>query len=288
MSNGPPPVQLPERDQDSHKGSFGLAVIVGGSRGMAGAASMVGMAALRAGAGLVRIAVPDVCLDTVAGFEPSAMTVPLPSDRAGRISLDAWPAIAGATARATVVACGPGMGRSLGLDRLVQRLYVEHAGTMVIDADGLNALSANRDVLSRPAGPRIITPHPGEFARLTQSSMKPGDQHPAAVELAARAGIVVVLKGHHTLVTDGRSEWRNTTGNPGMATGGSGDVLTGVITSLACQGLSPLNAATLGVYLHGMAGDLAAEEMGQVSLIASDLIRFLPRAFERHRQQSAG
>jgi NAD(P)H-hydrate epimerase len=282
------PAQLPKRPEDSHKGNFGLAVIVGGSRGMAGAPAMAGMAALRGGAGLVRLAVPDVCLDTVAGFEPSYTTVALTSDRAGRIALDAYGQIVAAAAGATVLACGPGMGRSLGLDVLVRRLYAEHAGPMVVDADGLNALSADRDVLARPGGPRVLTPHPGEFARLTRSSMKPDDQHQAALQLAARCGVIVVLKGHRTLVTDGRTEWHNATGNPGMATGGCGDVLTGLITALACQGLSPLNAATLGVCLHGTAGDLAAAELGEVSLVASDLIRFLPQAFQRRREQSGG
>lgn len=278
---------LPERPEDSHKGNFGLAVIVGGSRGMSGAVAMAGMAALRGGAGLVRLAVPDVCLGIVARFEPSYMTVPLPSDRAGRISLDARERIVEAASAATVLACGPGMGRSLGLDVLVSWLYVHHAGPMVVDADGLNALSARREVFERPGGPRVLTPHPGEFARLLGAGRAPADERQAAaVELAARSGVVVVLKGHRTLVTDGRTQTINQTGNPGMATGGSGDVLTGLITALACQGLSLLDAARLGAYLHGLAGDLAAVELGQESLIASDLIRFLPQAFRRYHEQT--
>jgi ADP-dependent NAD(P)H-hydrate dehydratase len=277
--------RLADRKADAHKGDFGLALLVGGSRGMAGAVAMAGMAALRGGAGLVRLAVPDVCLDAVAGFEPSYMTVPLPSDRAGRIDGSAWGKIEEAMPAATVVACGPGLGRSLGLDVLVSRLYVETSKPLLVDADGLNALAARREVLAPPAGPRILTPHPGEFARLLGKGPIPADEREmAAVEMAARWRVVLVLKGHRTLVTDGGSRWFNTTGNPGMATGGSGDILTGLITALACQGLPPFDAARLGVYLHGLAGDLAAAELGQESLIASDLIRFLPRAFVAYRR----
>jgi len=154
---------------------------------------------------------------------------------------------------------------------------------MVIDADGLNALAAAADGLASPGGPRILTPHPGEFARLAKIS---GDEKPsrdeqinAAKKLAAEHNIVILLKGHRTIITDGSQTTENTTGNPGMATGGTGDVLTGIITALVCQGLSPFDAAVLGAHVHGHAGDLAAAEMGQVSLIASDLVHFLPIAF---------
>lgn len=271
--------RLPPRQPDAHKGDFGLALIVGGSRGMAGAAALAGMAALRGGAGLVRLAVPETVLDTVAGFEPSYMTIPLPADAAGRLTAGAFDRIAELAEQATVVACGPGLGRSLDLDQLVARLYEEIAKPMVFDADALNALAAEPDVLVRPGGPRILTPHPGEFARLIGRKLEAELRHDAAVQLAARCGIVVVLKGHRTLVTDGRREAINTTGNPGMATGGTGDVLTGLITALACQRLEPFDAARLGVHLHGLAGDLAAEELGQVSMLASDLIQYLPEAF---------
>lgn len=280
---------LPQRAAESHKGNFGLAVVVGGSRGMTGAVAMAGLAALRGGAGLVRLAIPNVCLGIVAGIEPSYMCEPLPSDRAGRISLDARHRLTAIASGATVLACGPGMGRSLGLDAVVGWLYLHHEGPMVIDADGLNALSAHREILDQPGGPRILTPHPGEFARLLGTGIMPVEERrAAAIEMAARSKVVLVLKGHHTLVTDGRTQTLNQTGNPGMATGGSGDILTGLITALACQGLSLLDAARLGVHLHGLAGDLAAADLGQESLMASDLIRFLPAAFRRYRAQSAG
>ncbi len=277
---------LPERPVESHKGNFGLALVIGGSRGMAGAVALAGMAALRGGAGLVRLAVPEPVLDTVAAFEPSYMTIALPADRHGRISLAAHERIVAAAAGATVVAVGPGLGRSLGLTALVYRLYAELPRTLVLDADGLNALADRRDRWPTAPAPRILTPHPGEFARLLGVSRVPGEQREsAALELACRRNVVLVLKGHRTLITDGQRRTINSTGNPGMATGGSGDVLTGLIAALACQGLEPYDAARLGVWLHGLAGDLAAGELGQESLIASDLIRFLPNAFREYRQR---
>ena len=245
---------------------------------MAGAVSLAGMAALRGGAGLVRLAVPDAVLDTVAGFEPSYMTAPLPCDSVGRIAGAAYDRIIELADKATVVACGPGLSRSLELDQLVMRLYREIAKPMVFDADALNALATEPETLAQPGGPRILTPHPGEFARLINRKLEPDARAEAAVQLAARCRLVVVLKGHRTLVTDGARRAINTTGNPGMATGGTGDVLTGLITALACQHLEPFDAARLGVHLHGLAGDLAAEELGEVSLIASDVVLFLPDA----------
>ena len=271
--------RLPSRRPDSHKGDYGLTLIVGGSRGMAGAAALAGMAALRGGAGLVRLAVPETVLDTVARFEPSYMTVPLSADDDGRITLAAFDRIAELAEKAAVVACGPGLGRSFDLDQLVVRLYQEIARPMIFDADALNALAAESETLLRRGGPRILTPHPGEFARLIARKLDADQRNDAAVELADRCGIVVVLKGHRTLVTDGRRRTLNTTGNPGMATGGTGDVLTGLIAALMSQQMEPFDAARLGVHLHGLAGDLAAEELGQASLIASDLIQYLPEAF---------
>jgi ADP-dependent NAD(P)H-hydrate dehydratase len=274
--------RLPPRPPDSHKGLFGLALIVGGSRGMAGAAALAGMSALRSGAGLVRVAVPDVCQDVVAAFEPSYMVVGLPSDADGRIALAARAKIVELAASATVVALGPGLGRSEELDELVGWLYANLEKPMVVDADGLNALAATGDLPREAPAARILTPHPGEFARLPGGRKVSGaERQPAAIDLAAQCGAIVVLKGHETCVTDGRRSWVNATGNPGMATGGTGDVLTGVITALACQGLEPYDAARLGVHVHGLAGDLAAKDLGQVSLIASDLVRHLPAAFRR-------
>ncbi|HEY4313375.1 MAG TPA: NAD(P)H-hydrate dehydratase [Pirellulales bacterium] len=275
--------RLPKRSADANKGDFGRALLIGGSRGMAGAAGLAGMATARSGAGLVRLAVADSCLDTIAAYEPSLMTSPVACDDEGRIAGAARAKLAELTkpSAATVVACGPGLSRSVELDELVAWLYTTLQQPAVFDADALNALAAQPDVLRRAAGPRVLTPHPGEFARLVQAP-KIGardEQERQAIDLAKTIGAVIVLKGHRTLVTDGRQTAHNTTGNPGMATGGSGDVLTGIITALLAQKLSPFDAARLGVHVHGLAGDLAAAELGEISLIASDLVRFLPAAF---------
>jgi len=276
--------RLEPRAPDAHKGSFGTALLVGGSLGMSGAVSLAGMSALRGGAGLVRLAVPDLCLPMVAAHAAAYMTVGVASDRRGRIALDARPRIAALTQAATVVACGPGLSRSLGLDVLVGWLYRTLRQPLVVDADALNALAARPETLAAPGGPRILTPHPGEFARLAGAKLDPTQREARAVELAAAWRVVLVLKGHQTLVTDGRRRWINHTGNPGMATGGSGDVLTGLTAALACQGLEPYDAARLAVHVHGLAGDLAAAQLGQVALTASDLVQFLPVALlQTHR-----
>ena len=273
--------QLARREDDAHKGNFGLALIIGGSRGMSGAVALAGMAALRGGSGLVRLAVPETCLDVVAAYEPSYMTIALPATDQGQIAENARTVLDQWVGAATCVAMGPGLGRGEQIDSFVGRLYQEIAQPMVVDADALNALATQTEILSHHAGPRILTPHPGEFARLVgQSRVDAADRPRMAVELAEQIGAVMVLKGHQTCITDGQRTYLNTTGNPGMATGGSGDVLTGLITALVCQGLAPMDAARLGVHLHGLAGDLAADALGQPSMIASDLIRFLPEAIK--------
>jgi ADP-dependent NAD(P)H-hydrate dehydratase len=272
---------LRTRDADSHKGDFGRALLVGGSRGMSGAISLAGQAALRSGAGLVTLAVPGCVLDVVASIEPSYMTTPLVVED-DHIGLAAAETIAGLTQNATAVALGPGLGRRANLTELVTKLYDGIKQPMVVDADALFALAERPEALTEPGGPRILTPHPGEFARIAGSLPEGPQRSTAAAELARRDSqgkTIVVLKGHNTVVTDGLRYSTNLTGNPGMATGGSGDVLTGIITALLCQGLEPFDAARLGVHVHGLAGDLAAEELGQVSMIASDLIHYLPKAF---------
>jgi NAD(P)H-hydrate epimerase len=272
---------LPPRNAEAHKGDFGTALIIGGSRGMSGAAALAGMAALRGGAGLVRVAVPERCLDTVAGYEPCYTTIPLPCDDAGRIALAALPILREEAAEADALAIGPGLGRSAELDELVITFYRELNKPMVVDADALNAISTKPDVLFTPrTGPRILTPHPGEFARLVGKKLEGDARERAAAELVAQSGAVILLKGHRTLITDGFRRAVNATGNPGMATGGSGDVLTGLIVALLCQGHLSFEAARLAAHLHGLAGDLAAKELGEISLIARDLIEFLPKAFQ--------
>ena len=275
----PPLPRLPVRRLESHKGDYGHALVVGGSRGMAGAVALAGGAALRGGAGLVTLVVPEAIQATVAGFEACYMVAGAASDEAGRLADEAVSVVAEHAARATVMALGPGLGRSDALDRSVRRWYRTWERPLVVDADGLNALAGDPDSLAQPGGPRILTPHPGEFARLVDDTV--GDvarRDELAVRCAKKWGVVMVLKGHATLVTDGQNSFHGTTGNPGMATGGAGDVLTGLIAALVAQGMVPLDAARLGVHVHGLAGDLAAHELGQVGLIASDLLRFLPQA----------
>ncbi len=273
---------LPTRSPDAHKGDFGRLLLIGGSRGMSGAIALAGRAAIRAGAGLVRLATADVCQSVVAGYEPAYMTLALPSDRAGRISRRALDELLRESAKADVVAIGPGLGRCLGLDLLVRRLYQRVAATMVVDADALNALAATGVDLADHAGPRILTPHPGEFRRLCPGDAQASREQfeAAATAFANRTRTVTLLKGRQTLITDGAASFHNATGNPGMATGGMGDVLTGVIAGLLGQKLSPFDAARLGAHLHGRAADLAAVQRGQVSLAPSDVIDFLGVALQ--------
>ena len=271
---------LPQRPADSHKGNFGRALLIGGSRGMSGAIALAGRAALRSGAGLVKLAVPDRTLETVASFDPCFMTVPLPDDSQGRIEDSAFGLLSELASESTCVAIGPGLGRSADLQALVSRLYSSLSVPLVVDADGLNALAETETVLAEAAGPRIVTPHVGEFRRILGGTNLTRDQAVHKAEkLAAEHSVVIVLKGNHSLVTDGERSYINTTGNPGMATGGTGDVLTGVIAALVCQHLAPFDAAVLGVYLHGKAGDLAAQQYGEVSLNAIDLVQHLTGAF---------
>jgi NAD(P)H-hydrate epimerase len=277
--------KLAPRAPDSHKGTFGHALVVGGSRGMSGSISLTGLATLRSGAGLVTLVVPRAIQDIVAGFNPSYMTHGLADASESMVEAAAEEVLALAE-NMTAVALGPGLGRSAGVTNFVARLYREVKQPMVVDADALFALAERKEILAQAPAPRILTPHPGEFARLTGTKPASDDASRAqsAGELASaggRTGTIVVLKGHHTVITDGARYALNRTGNPGMATGGTGDVLTGVITALLCQGLAPFDAARLGCHVHGLSGDLAAEKLGQVSLIASDLIDFLSAAFRR-------
>jgi hydroxyethylthiazole kinase-like uncharacterized protein yjeF len=270
---------LPPRQPESNKGDFGRVLVVAGSRGMSGAAVLCGSAALRSGAGLVTVAVPQDILAIVAACNPCYLTAPLCHENEGKL-----PNIARVLdlARANdVAAVGPGLGRSDEVSKLIAYLLCNIRIPLVLDADGINALINQTDSLKSHAAPIILTPHPGEFARLLGCDVPAvqARRQELAVEFAAKFQVILVLKGHGTIVTDGRQVYRNQTGNPGMATGGTGDVLTGLIAALLGQKLQPFAAAQLGVYLHGLAGDLAQEELGQISLIASDLLSFLPKAF---------
>lgn len=274
---------LPSRPRDSHKGRFGNVLIVAGSRGMAGAAALCGAAALRSGAGLVRVACPSEIQPTVASFEPSYMTYPLDTDDDGLIRFAAAvPILKRLIEPASVVAIGPGLGQSDEIRQLVRFLITETDKSLVIDADGLNALAGQVDLLSRISRTVVLTPHPGEFARLRQMSISQvqADRAGQAAALASMApDLVVVLKGAGTVVTDGKRCYVNTTGNPGMATGGTGDVLTGVIAALLAQRVAGFEAAQMGVFVHGLAGDIARDHDGEIGMIAGDIVDALPDAF---------
>ena len=250
---------------DAHKGDFGRVCIIGGCLGMSGAAALAGRAALRAGAGLVRVAVPKSILPIVASIEPSFTTIPLPEDSAGRISEKAINTILDAAEENDCLAFGPGIDTSSALRTVLENLIKQENLKLVIDADGLNNLSKTKDWPAKLKANLILTPHPGEMKRLWASLFR---------EQLPRNNMT-----SPSPVTDGKKVYINKTGNPGMATAGSGDVLTGVITALIGQGTNSFDAAVLGVYIHGLAGDIAAKKIGQVSLMATDIIEALPKAF---------
>jgi ADP-dependent NAD(P)H-hydrate dehydratase len=277
--------KLEPRQADAHKGSFGKICIIAGSVGFSGAAALAGSSALRSGAGLVRVAVPKSILSVVASIEPSYTTIPLEEDAAGRISKKALNTILNLLPENDCFAVGPGLGISSGLEAILVTLLEQENIKLVIDADGLNNLAAIKNWQSKVRANIILTPHPGEIKRLWPSVLReplPPDRTSQAVQLAQKTKTIVVLKGAGTIVTDGQSLYINKTGNPGMATAGAGDVLTGCIAALIGQNLSLLNAAILGTYIHGLAGDIAAQRLGQTGLIATDIINALPQAFLQH------
>ncbi len=272
MENVP---RLAPRPLQAHKGLFGHALLVGGRSGMTGAIILAGRGALRSGAGLVTLALPSSCQAIAAAALPSAMTLGL-DESMSQVDEPRY--------EDCILAIGPGLGRDRESDRRAVELFVSWRGTAIVDADALNALTATSWRELRPKGPRILTPHPGEWSRL--SGVPASDRHQQqqrAFEIARETGNIVVLKGHRTVVTDGRRLHENTTGNPSMAVGGNGDVLTGILAALVCQPLAPLDAAILAVYLHGLAGDIAHRILGTPSTLPEDLLDHLPAAFRMSR-----
>jgi NAD(P)H-hydrate epimerase len=276
--------QLKKRPVDGHKGTFGKVLVIGGSVGFSGAPALAGKAALRSGAGLVRIAVPRSIQPIISGLDPCYTSIGLTEDN-GQLSSKAVTELAKHLPDNDVLAFGPGVGTGSGVkDALISLLAVDSL-KLVVDADGLNVLSkfgGTGGWLGKKKADVILTPHPGEMARLWKSVFRepmPEDRQECAGRFAEKTNTIVALKGPKTVVADGSSVYVNTTGNPGMATAGSGDVLTGVITALVGQGLSLFDAAVLGVYLHGFAGDVASAVHGQVTMIATDIIDNLHAAF---------
>ena len=265
---------LPDRNPWGHKGNFGKLLLLCGSRGYTGAAFFAAMGALRAGAGLVFLGVPESIYGIEAVKLNEPVIFPLP-DAGGRLSADAVPEILTRLPQMDAVLVGPGLGQSEGTLAVVRAVLEKAECPVVVDADGINVLSAHRDLLRGRKSPTILTPHDGEFARL--GGVIGEDRMAAAAALAEELGCVVLLKGHETCITDGTDGYINPTGNPGMAVGGSGDVLAGVITALLGAGLSPLEAAACGAWLHGAAGDRCAAELGQYGMLPTDMLSALPR-----------
>lgn len=267
------------RVRDSNKGLYGHALVIAGSRGKTGAAAMAGIAALRAGAGLATVASAESAITAIASYAPEIMTEPLEETSGGAISTRSIEQLAGIAEKKNVIALGPGMGQDPDTVEFIRRVVVELRAPMVIDADGLNALAGHRLIGNAP---RILTPHPGEMSRLSGNTIAKiqADRIGTARGYAQEHGVHLVLKGNRSVIAapDGRA-WINPTGSPAMATGGTGDVLTGMIAGLVAQFPDQLEAALLAaVWLHGRAGELGAAKLGEKSLIATDLFEFLPEA----------
>lgn len=279
-------ITLAKRHFASHKGQFGKCLVIAGSAGMLGAACLTASAALRSGAGLVTLAVPKSLQPIVSAKLTCVMTMGLEETSQQSVALLAKDQIAEQLDQFDYVAMGPGMTQDPETQEFV-RLGIEHIRKpLVIDADGINALVGHTELLKRDY-PTILTPHPGEFARLLEISIEEllSSYEEVSISFARKHNVILVLKVAPVLITDGKTLHYNTSGNPGMATAGSGDVLTGIITGLLGQQLDSLEAAILGAYMHGLAGDLAVDEKGEISLIATDILDFLPKAFLHYQKQ---
>ena len=264
---------LPDRIPNSHKGDYGRVLLLCGSVGYTGAAALAAMGALRSGAGLVYLGVPQSIYEIEAIKLTEPITFPLP-DTDGRISAEAIPQIIAMLPNMDVVLIGPGLGRSEGVFSVVKAVLMNFKGPVVLDADGINVLSGHIDILRERTGVTILTPHDGEFARIGNGE---ADRLASTIAFAKSFGVILLRKGCHTLVTDGVVCYRNTTGNPGMAVGGCGDVLAGIITALLGQGIQPLMATACGAWLHGAAGDLCSQQIGQYGMLPTDMLQVLPR-----------
>ena len=265
---------LPDRDPYAHKGDFGKILLLCGSRGYTGAAALAAMGALRSGAGLVFLGVPEsiYAIEAVKLTEP--VVFPLP-DADGKLCADAIPEIRERLPQMDAVLVGCGLGQSPGTLAVVKAVLEEAECPVVLDADGINVLAAHKDILRGRQHPTILTPHDGEFARFGGTIGQ--DRMASAAHFAREWNAIVLLKGHETCITDGVNGYENHTGNSGMAVGGSGDVLAGIIVSLLGQGLAPLEAAACGAWLHGAAGDLCAKALGQYGMLPTDMLNALPR-----------
>ncbi|MBO5955535.1 MAG: NAD(P)H-hydrate dehydratase [Clostridia bacterium] len=272
---------IPERAEDANKGDCGRVLVIAGSQGMTGAACLAARGALRCGAGLVTVAVPRSERPIVAISVQEAMTVAL-DECDGMIIGSSMKKILQFAKRAQAVVFGPGLGINGEMHHILRGILSEYEGTLIIDADGLNALSKNCDILRERKCSVVITPHPGEMSRLVKKTVEEiqNNREVVAAEFAAKYGITVVLKGKNTVIAGGDEIKINTSGNCGMATGGTGDVLSGVVAAFVAQGLKPFDAAALGAYIHGKAGDIATQKLGVHGMLAGDLAECLPLAIK--------
>ena len=279
------------RPRDSNKGMYGHVLVVGGSLGKTGAAVMAGFSALRTGTGLVTVASPRSTLGIISGYHPELMTEPLRETEAGSISKEALQDFNRIAANKTVLAIGPGISRDPSTAEFVREVVTKSKIPIVLDADGLNAFEGQANLLNGHGRTLVLTPHPGEMARLTglNTAAIQRDRINVARSFAQDHQLILVLKGDRTIIANPDGEaWVNTTGNPGMATGGTGDILTGIVAGMIAQNSKSVFEAVLAaVYLHGLAGDIAEKSIGEHSLVATDLIRVLPEAFRRIRAQAA-
>jgi len=280
---------LPQRPSDGHKGTFGHLLILAGSRGFTGAVRLAVEAACRSGTGLVTAGVPETLADVIAGMLVEAMSLPLPATEGESFSIQAVaPALEAATSRSAAT-LGPGISQHTDTVRFVAEFVAQCSVPLVVDADGLNCLSRSLSTLSECGAPVVLTPHPGEMARLAQCSTADvqHDRENAALAFAKQHDCIVVLKGKGTVVAAADGSYAiNGTGNAGLATGGTGDVLTGLLGGLLAQGMKPFDAARLGVYVHGLAGDLAAREKTQRGTIARDVVEAIPAAWRELEEGS--
>jgi len=277
--------KIPKRSADSNKGDYGHVLVVAGSRGMTGAAYFTGQAALLSGSGLVTTAIPESQYEIMAVKFIEVMTLPVADTKDGAMSAKAEDKILEFSEKSDVVAIGPGMSRNEETAKLIRSLLKNIKKPVVLDADGINALEHHQEALKNRKAMTILTPHPGEMARLIKkdASYVQKARENIAKSFALQYNCVLILKGHRTVVSNSQGDlYINETGNSGMSTAGVGDVLTGVVASLVGQGIDPYSAACAGVYLHGRAGDIAAAERGQFGMIATDVLWNLPRVFREN------
>ena len=275
--------KIPTRRKDTHKGDFGHVFVLAGSRGLTGAAYLASQAALLSGSGLVTCGIPE-SLNTIMEIKlTEAMTLPLSETKEGSLALDAEKDILDFTGKIDAVTLGPGLSRNTETQKLARNLLKKIDKPLVLDADGVISVVGNCDILKKRKNPTVLTPHPGEMASLVGKDVRAiqATRRKTALDFAKKYNIILVLKGHRTIVANPKGNFYiNETGNSGMSTAGVGDVLTGMISSFVGQGIDAFSAAVIGVYLHGLAGDIAAKEKGQFSLIASDLLDKLPQAIK--------